>query len=161
VPTVTYHLWQPTVELLRRFGNFKGERVLSNRRGNSLVEQGINDSPAAVFRIIRKQLGIRTKSLKTFRKTGTTVLGEKNSPHRSWRSVYLGNSPSGITDRHYDGTDELPKTVTEYIRTQLGIPGSVAELQVWASESRAASRNNKKRSTSISRIMSSDSGPEM
>jgi integrase len=132
VPTVTYHLWQPTVELLRRFGDFKGERVLKNRSGNPLVEQGVNDSPAAAFRVIRKKLGLRTKTLKTFRKTGTTVLGQKDSPHRAWRSVYLGNAPSGITDKHYDGTDELPKAVTEYIRIHLEIPNSLPELQALA-----------------------------
>ena len=128
VPTVTYHLWKPTWELLRRFGDASGERVFSNRRGKPLVQESRNDSPAAAFRGIREKLGIRKKSLKTFRKTGTTILGQKESPFRAWRSVYLGNAPSGITDKHYDGTDELPEAVTEYIRTQLEIPNSAAAL---------------------------------
>ena len=140
VPTVTYHLWQPTFELLRRFGNLKGDRVLTNRNGKSLVEQARNDSPAAAFRVIRKRLGLRTKTLKTFRKTGTTILGQKDSLYREWRSVYLGNSPSGITDKHYDGTDELPKAVTEFIRTQMGIPNSLAELQALAVKGRRKRR---------------------
>ena len=129
VPTVTYHLWKPAWELLRLFGDFSGDRVFSNRRGKPLVQKSRNDSPAAAFREIREKLAIRKKSLKTFRKTGTTVIGQKGSPYRGWRSVYLGNAPADITDKHYDGTDELPEEVTEFVRTQLEIPNSAAELR--------------------------------
>jgi integrase len=134
VPTVTYHLWKPAWELLRRFGDFSGERVFANQRGNPLVQASRNDSPAAAFRVIREKLAIRKKSLKTFRKTGTTTIGQKGSPFRGWRSVYLGNAPAEITDKHYDGTDELPEEVTEYIRTQLEIPNSAAKLRALAAK---------------------------
>jgi|GEM_PF-5974298 len=128
VPTVMYHLWKPTLELLQRSGDFKDERVFSNQRGKPLVQDKRNDSLAAAFLEIREKLVLKKKSLKTFRKTGTTILGQKGSTHRAWRSVYLGNAPADITEKHYDGTDELPEVVTEYIRIELEIPGSAAEL---------------------------------
>jgi len=126
IPEVKYHLWESTFKLLKEHGNRKGDLVFRNERNNPLVGSNRTDSVASAFKVIRKKTEI-TKTLKYFRKSGTSALG--TSPqYKLWRETYLANSGSTVTDRHYDGTTMLPKEVTDYIAEYLEIDEAMKEL---------------------------------
>ncbi len=122
VPTVEYPLWKETFRLLKKHGDQKGERVLTNEDGKPLKveelrtdENGktrlvkIDNVASAYARLVRKlkkkELVKEAKPLKLFRKTSHSVL--KNCKDYSHYAVYfLGHSPRTVADRNYFGLDQ-------------------------------------------------------
>ncbi|MBI1347228.1 hypothetical protein GC163_13185 [bacterium] len=128
IPTVVYTLWKPVIELLKAHGKLDGtERVFTNREGLPLLRGARRDTVAEAFKSVKAKTGIK-KSLKVFRKTGATILGS-NKDYRTWRNIYLANTPKEVTDKSYDGTTILDNKYTEHIRTVLGIPNTLDELR--------------------------------
>lgn len=114
IPTVVYKLFPEIVAALSKLGSREG-RVFNQRNGNALVQEGRNDQIAKAFRPIKAEAGSKL-SFKHFRKTGVTWI---SADHKAWRETYLANVPTGVTDKNYDGTTELPVSVTDTIRSKL------------------------------------------
>jgi integrase len=113
-PTVRYVLWPEVVAKLNKMDQTT-ERVFSNEVGKPLVQSARNDSVGQKFERMVKPFKIE-KTVKHFRKTGTTLMATK---YRPWREVYLANSSKEVTDKNYDGTLDLPAEITEHIKAQL------------------------------------------
>lgn len=124
IPTVVYHLWPETVAAIKATMNKKGKGENSplwlKPNGGKLVQSNRNDAVAVEFDKLREFYSLGTLTFKSFRKTGTTVLGG-DMQTKLFRELYLGNVGEKVTDRNYDQTDELPVEVTNLIRQKLEI----------------------------------------
>ncbi|WP_373651413.1 hypothetical protein [Schlesneria sp. DSM 10557] len=126
VLTVVYSLWSDILTYLKRMKEQKG-LIFTRLDGSALVQEKRNDQLAKRYQVLASKVGQKEKTLKHLRKTGTTVLGSsyKDSDgkvdFRSWREVYLANTPKEVTDVNYDGTTDLPKGVTDYIKKRLEV----------------------------------------
>jgi integrase len=106
-PTVTYHLWPCTLELLRKHLSADPEIALLTRNGTRWVRKEMHadgrcnkaDMIDNAFAKIQKRTGI-SKPLKLFRKTSATRLME-NPRYRDLRHHFLGHAPATVADRHY------------------------------------------------------------
>jgi integrase len=113
VPVVEYPLWSETFALLKKFGSRKGERVLSNADGGTLITETLTkdgeysktDNVRCLFGKLMRRLvtdkKIKTfKSLKIFRKTSPSRL--EDQPEFAACARYFGGwSPRGVPDRNY------------------------------------------------------------
>jgi integrase len=113
VPVVEYPLWSATFALLKKFGSRKGERVLSNADGGTLITETLTedgkysktDNARCLFgKLVRrlvKDKKLKTfKPLKVFRKTSPSRLEDK--PEFAACARYFGGwSPRGVSERHY------------------------------------------------------------
>ncbi len=126
VPEVSYPLWARTFALLKKHGNQKGDRVLTNENGGALkveVLQGerhkyakIDNVATAYGRLVRKLTGkparkLRKKKddkpallksakpIKAFRKTSPSRL--EDSEFSSCARWFGGWSPKSVADKHY------------------------------------------------------------
>ncbi|TWT64228.1 Tyrosine recombinase XerC [Rubinisphaera italica] len=115
IPTVRYKLWDCCLSGLQKLGNKTGENVFLADDGKPLCGKSRRDKVADEFDKIQETTGIE-KTVKYFRKSGASAIGS-HTQFKIWREVYLANVPKGTTDKHYDGTTELPAEVTEHIRT--------------------------------------------
>lgn len=111
VPTVEYVLWPETLELLRKFADKKGERVLVNQDGGQLKTEELRngrlnkiDNIATSYHRLLVKLranGIKiSKSLKIFRKTSPSRL-TANKDYANCATWFLGHSPRGVAAKHY------------------------------------------------------------
>jgi len=109
VPEVDYALWPRTFNLLKKHRNEHSDLVLTNRNGEPLKVETIQDGKhtkkdnirSAFVRLQRKTK--IDKPFKLLRKTGATKLGEH--PHyRTLVDLYLSHSPRTIAERHYQGS---------------------------------------------------------
>ena len=114
IPTVVYKLFPELVSELGKLTNRQG-RVFTQANGKPLVQDFRNDQIAKAFREIKIEMGV-AKSFKHFRKTGCTWIAKA---HRDFRNLYLANVPSGMAEKHYDGSSDLPVAVTDTIRGEL------------------------------------------
>ncbi len=109
-PTITYPLWDETLELLRAEMNKRGELALTNSKGDCLIKKWRDQESgkmkktdnihSAVSRTYRK-LGNKQPKLppKTIRKTGASWMAEHYD--LSMATDYLADVPSGIAAKHY------------------------------------------------------------
>lgn len=107
VPTVTYYLWDETVNLLERFINKKSQFVLTDDTGNSLYFAKKENGGAILYDKIGVQWRDHFKGtddkkfiLKNFRFFGADLLG-KHPKHMLYKDVFLGHSPKSVADRNY------------------------------------------------------------
>jgi integrase len=123
---VTYKLWPETMELLRTFGSFEGELVLTSEEGNPLVsyrvpEGGFEryDLIGHAYNIIRKRAGV-AKSIKVFRKTSANTL-DQHRVYRSFCPYFLAHAPRTVTEISYVGTppEELFFEAIDWLREEL------------------------------------------
>ena len=112
VPKVDYPLWKTTFELLKQFRSDHPAFVLLNENGEPLVadaettvgkQNHKNNVKSAIFRLQYNGLGWKRaeqrKPLKTFRKTGATLL--EQSEYGRFSEHYLGEAPQTVASRHY------------------------------------------------------------
>ncbi|MGA2618570.1 MAG: hypothetical protein ABSF26_13235 [Thermoguttaceae bacterium] len=109
VPTVSYELWQPTFDLLKKHRSSDPVRVLLNADGGPLKAERIDDNgkytkndniQTAYFRLCRGKLGQKTiKPMKMLRKTSPSRL--ENSKYASCARWFLGHAPRSVADRSY------------------------------------------------------------
>ena len=128
VPTVTYRLWPQTLELLKQFRSPSGERVLVNQNGNPLVDRGIksngqaytNDAIKNAFDRLKKKTGI-TKTMKLLRKTSATLI-RSQADYRGLEDLFLGHSPTSMSDRHYaQPPEQLLAEATDWLGKAYGV----------------------------------------
>jgi len=128
VPTVTYRLWPETFKLLRQFRSKKGDRVLLNSLGNPLVDRGVksdgksytNDAIKNAFDRVRKKTGI-DKPMKLLRKTSATLI-RSQAEYRGLEDLFLGHSPTSMSDRHYaQPPEQLLAAATDWLGTQFDV----------------------------------------
>lgn len=126
-PTVTYKLWDETVELLEKYKSNHAEFFLTNAANSQWVRftpksgGGYKecDSIQQWWQAAVKKTGIK-KPFKTLRKTGATRLND--SPHAGSVSYYLAHTPKTVAGKHYaKGSDRLLGEALEWLRLDLGI----------------------------------------
>jgi integrase len=123
VPTVSYKLWKPTFNLLKKLRSNHPEIVLTNEDGNPLRSERLDEKDgksklkksdnikSEYFRLCRK-LKIATKPLKQIRKTGASTLSN-HKDYKFYAQYFLGQSPKTIAEKHYiiPSADEFDKAV--------------------------------------------------
>ena len=123
---VTYKLWPETIELLRRYGSFDGDLVLTFEDGNRLVVYRVPkgefkryDLIGQAYNNIRKRVGV-TKPIKVFRKTSANTL-DQHRVYRSFCPYFLAHAPRTVTEISYVGTppEELFFEAIEWLREEL------------------------------------------
>jgi integrase len=110
VPTVTFHLWPATFDLLKRWRT-GGETVLRTRSGGlwafRVMREGKlhkNDNIGPRFLELRDRLGLEL-AFKHLRKTSASLLNRKYDQRVV--THFLGQAPQGIAARHYIAPDEI------------------------------------------------------
>jgi integrase len=111
VPKVDYPLWSETFRLLKCFRSEHPTLVLLNNKNEPLVEESDKDGKwhrknnikGLFFQFQFRELGLKKpeqrKPLKSFRKTGATLL--EQSVYGRFSEHYLGEAPSTMASRHY------------------------------------------------------------
>lgn len=112
---VSYKLWKPTLELLKKFVEKEGEIALRNENGNLWVweelvgdTQRSSDNVASVFSHVKKRCGIEGegKSLKVFRKTSSTRLANSGVAEYELREeLFLGHKGKTVAAKHYSAVE--------------------------------------------------------
>ncbi len=114
VPTVDYKLWPETFRLLKKYRSKDTDLVLTNAKGTPLKVETIVDGKvhkidnirSAYNRLVRglaqdKNEPIKIdKSLKLFRKTAASKLGE-HAEYGKFAQHFLGHAPQTVADKHY------------------------------------------------------------
>lgn len=130
VPTVTYQLWPETFRLLKKFRSQDEHRALLNTNGNPLVLRDLkpdgspltNDSIKNAIDRVKRKTSIG-KPMKLFRKTSASLI-RGNSQFRGLEDLFLGLSPTSISDRHYaKPPEELLAKATQWLATHYGLKG--------------------------------------
>jgi integrase len=123
---VTYKLWPETMELLRTYGSFDGDLVLTSEHGNRLVSYQVPkgefqryDLIGHAYNIVRKRAGI-AKPIKVFRKTSANIL-DQHRVYRSFCPYFLAHAPRTVTEISYLGTppEELFFEAIDWLREEL------------------------------------------
>lgn len=122
---VAYKLWPETLELLDRFGNRDGDRVLLSEEGNRLVKYSMDDGDldrydliAQAYRNLRERVGI-DKPLKVFRKTSADIL-EKHKDYGRFYHFFLAHSPKSLGEKHYvTPSEDLFFEALEWLRSEV------------------------------------------
>jgi len=117
VPTIEYPLWSETFDLLRKYGEREGERVLRNEDGKPLKVEELRggkvtkiDNIAVAYhwfctKLKTKGLLKAKKPLKLLRKTSPTLL-QKNPAYAHCAAHFLGHAPRSVADKHYVAIDQ-------------------------------------------------------
>ncbi len=108
-PVISYQLWPETFQLLQKYRAKSGELVLLSGNGKPLVRFWLENGRMKRYDLIQslwarcgkqsKGLSLRL-SLKHFRKTSATVLGQ-HPQYKFYCNHFLADSPKTIADRHY------------------------------------------------------------
>jgi integrase len=131
VPIVSYPLWGATFDLLKQYGNRKGERVFLNKSGKPLerwTEQDTRrrnvNNVRGVWSKLTKRLGMR-KPLKLCRKTSASMLAQ-HEVYGQFAFLFLGHTPKTTAERHYVQTPQamFDKAVM-WLGEQYGIDSSL------------------------------------
>lgn len=107
VPTVTYYLWNDTIELLKKNMNKNSKYVLTDDAGEKLYSTGKEDGIATLY----DKVGVQWRdyfrrnknkkyTLKDFRFFGADLLGA-NHLHMPYKDAFLGHSLKSVADRNY------------------------------------------------------------
>jgi integrase len=123
VPIVEYPLWRETFDLLRKIGNKKGERVLSNNAGKPLCRWEANGRRNAVqksWENLQEHTGVK-KPLKLLRKTSASTLA-KHHTYGQFARLFLGHAPATVAERHYVAVpQQLFDEAVKWLATQYGV----------------------------------------
>ena len=107
VPTVSYPLWDWTLELLEKYP--KTNTVYVIPKSESTID--------GTFRNAKKKAGFEDISLGTIKKTSSTMLGEQFD--NDLADFWLGHAPNGIGQRHYIApSDEKLAEAVKWLETQ-------------------------------------------
>jgi integrase len=132
VPIVDYPLWATTFDLLKRYGNRKGERAILTQSGKPLrrwEDKGDGktrnaDNVRWAWQSLADRLGI-TKSAKLCRKTSASMLAEHETFGR-FASLFLGHTPKTTAERHYVKTpQDLFDAAITWLGEQFGIDSAL------------------------------------
>ena len=107
VPTVTYYLWDETIELLKKTMNKNSKYVLTDAAGEVLYFTGKKDGIATLY----DKVGVQWRdyfrrnknkkyTLKDFRFFGADLLG-MNPLHMPYKEAFLGHSLKSVAERNY------------------------------------------------------------
>jgi integrase len=126
VPVVTYRLWGPTFELLKKYRS-GADHVLLTESGRQFVRKELvngrlvkADNIASNYTHLKRRLKFR-KPLKWLRKTAATLL-ESHPVYGRLTSLFLGHAPQTIKDRHYAApSQELFDEAVLWLGRQLGL----------------------------------------
>ncbi|SIO67782.1 Site-specific recombinase XerD [Singulisphaera sp. GP187] len=107
VPTVEYPLWPRTWELLQRFGQKSGERVLQTESGKPWLRDVLRndgkrskvDAIKSNYVHLQRKIGLE-HSMKLLRKTSATLI-ESHASYGRYVGHFLGHSPRTLAERHY------------------------------------------------------------
>ena len=128
VPEVDYLLWGETWELLLKYRQPQGDRVLLTESGKPWVRDSIDaigkrrkvDVIASNYAHLKRRLKV-DEPLKRLRKTSSTLLGEHPFYGR-FAQHFLGQSPRSIADRHYvKPSIELFDEAVRWLGSQYGL----------------------------------------
>jgi integrase len=128
VPEVDYVLWEETWELLLKFRQPEGDRVLLTESGKTWVRDSIDqtgkrhkvDVIASNYAHLKRRLKV-AEPLKRLRKTSSSMLGEHRVYGR-FAQHFLGQSPRTVADRHYvKPSRELFDEAVRWLGTQYGL----------------------------------------
>ena len=128
VPTARYRLWRETLKLLRQHRTTAGGQVLRNSNGHPLVVRSLkpdgraqtNDSIKNAYDRLKKKTGIM-KPLKLRRKTSANLI-RSNGQYSGLEDLFLGHSPSSLSDKHYTAPPEdLLARAIVWVGQQYGI----------------------------------------
>jgi integrase len=111
VPTVSWKLWNSTRQLLDKYRSDHAEYLLLNQGGQPLMKKAIRkDGKVSITSNIKscwsrlqkkmKRKGIIVRPLEQLRKTGACKL-EDNIAYARYSQFFLGQAPSGITEKRY------------------------------------------------------------
>jgi integrase len=129
-PTVSYPLWQPTLELLRRYDS-KGNPVLVTKSGGVWAGKELRpdgtirqiNNLAALFKRTMDVCGIEGKgvSFYTLRKTSATLL-ESHEVYARFVPHFLGHAPATMASRSYAApSQDLFEKALAWLAEQYGL----------------------------------------
>tara|TARA_R110001592_G_scaffold343250_1_gene633534 strand:- start:2722 stop:4212 length:1491 start_codon:yes stop_codon:yes gene_type:complete len=107
VPTVSYPLWEPTFELLKKERSPSKERVLLTSNGKTLKTERLDSSNK-----IQKTDAVRSSirrlaenadidfTLKMLKKTSASLI-RNNRDYQGLESLFLDHAPVSMADKHY------------------------------------------------------------
>jgi hypothetical protein len=112
VPTVTYLLWDETIDLLRQQMEKTGEYALLDSKGQPLyIDKKDGSDGASLYDKIKSSWrdyfgrdGSKKYTLKDFRFFSADLI--KNGPHRIFQDVWLGHSPKTVAAKNYSGAED-------------------------------------------------------
>jgi integrase len=114
VPTVSYTIWPSTINLLKKYREKSGDRVLLTAKGQPLVRDWIrDDGQVGKVDSVRLAFGRAVKAanksgaeaeikatVKMLRATAANML-EQHPDHQAITSLFLAHSPRSIKEKHY------------------------------------------------------------
>ncbi len=110
-PVVTYKLWKSTIKLLKKFWSIHERWVLTSKANTKLVGDGNTTD------LVSNQWD-NTDSpimLVSFRTISGTACGSEPL-FAPYRTLWLANKPSSVTDAHYDATTQATiDKISDYI----------------------------------------------
>lgn len=123
VPTVTYWLWEETVQLLRQEMTEGGEYALLDSKGQPLyIDTKDGPQGASLYDKIKSSWrdyfgrdGAKKYTLKDFRYFSSDLI--KGSPFRLYQEVWLGHSPKTVAAKNYSGAEDCTE-VCKWLHTR-------------------------------------------
>lgn len=106
VPTVTYQLWDITIQLLKKLRSDDPNHLLLSSKGTTLRGEELRngklvrrDPIRVAFERLRKSLG-QKGDFKSLKKTSASLLRD-HSEFNGVEAVFLDHAPKSMSDRHY------------------------------------------------------------
>jgi integrase len=106
-PTITWRLWDTTLEQLKKHRSKHPELVLLGRKGAELMQGGgleRQDAVGRAWRYVRGKLGSKAE-YKLLRKTAASMLGS-HPVYGRYAQYFLGHAPGSVADKHYVKPDQ-------------------------------------------------------
>lgn len=128
VPTVSYPLWEPTFELLKKEMSSDKERVLLTSTGKALKTEFLDashkiqktDSVRSSIRRLAKNAEIDF-TLKMLKKTSASLI-RNNRDFQGLESLFLDHAPLSMADRHYTTVpQDLLNEAVLWLGDELGV----------------------------------------
>lgn len=135
VPEVTYTLWPETFRLLKEQRAANSPTVLVNEHGKALTSEFRADDgkykKSDAVRLAIKRLSQKTGiafSIKALKKTTASLLRNSSNYH-GLESLFLGHSPTTVSDRHYTQVPgQLFSEALAWACRELGLDRKISEL---------------------------------
>ena len=127
VPEVSYKLWKPTLDLLRKYMATEGELALLNEDGNPLQKKFVDDNgdPQKVCNISSVYARLRQKlklpPMGQFRKCSANLLFNHDT-YRPLHPLFLGHAPRSVAEQHYVSAGrEMLDAAVDWLGEQYGL----------------------------------------
>ncbi len=136
VPTVSYPLWEPTFELLKKEKSSHKERVLLTNTGKALKTEFLDpsnkiqktDAVRSSIRRLAKNAEIDF-TLKMLKKTSASLI-RNNREFQGLESLFLDHAPVSMADRHYTTVpQELLNEAVLWLGDELGVKDVFKQLE--------------------------------